>query len=69
MSHLSKQGHQTGNFEKKALKNNKHFERLLGKIYMFLTPSKTDGRVPRQKADLLGSFTADVCSDITGQFR
>ena len=39
------------------------------KIYLFLTPSKTDGRVARQKADLLGSFTADVCPDITGQFR
>ena len=27
----------------------KHFGRLLGKIYPFLTPSKTDGRVPSQQ--------------------
>ena len=27
----------------------KHFGRLLGKQYMFLTPSKTDGRVPSQQ--------------------
>ena len=27
----------------------KHFGRLLGKIYLFLTPSKTDGRVPNQQ--------------------
>ena len=28
----------------------KHFRRLLGKIYLFLTPSKTDGRVPSQQS-------------------
>ena len=49
----------------------KHFERLLGKIYLLLTPCKTDGRVPsrqgipttksyNQQPDLLGSFPADV---------
>ena len=49
----------TGNFEKKTLKQQqsmnkgfwihlKHFGRLLGKIYLFLTPSKTAGRVPSQ---------------------
>ena len=27
----------------------KHFGRLLGKIYPFLTPTKTDGRVPSQQ--------------------
>ena len=27
----------------------KHFGGLLGKIYLFLTPSKTDGRVPSQQ--------------------
>ena len=27
----------------------KHFGRLLGNIYLFLTPSKTDGRVPSQE--------------------
>ena len=27
----------------------KHFGRLLGKMYLFLTPSKTDGRVPNQQ--------------------
>ena len=27
----------------------KHFGRLLGKIYLFLTPSKTDGRVTSQQ--------------------
>ena len=49
--------------------------RILGdrwkKIYLFLTPSKTDGRVPRctynLQRDLLGSFPADVCPGITGQ--
>ena len=52
-----------------------HFGRLLGKMYLFLTPSNTDGRVPNQEGApttcnltyLLGSFTADVCPDITGQ--
>ena len=53
-------GHPTENFEKKTLKQQqsmnkafwshfKHFGRLLGKIYLFLTPSKTDGRVPSQQ--------------------
>ena len=27
----------------------RHFGGLLGKIYLFLTPSKTDGRVPSQQ--------------------
>ena len=52
------QGHPTVNFEKKDLKTTmnkafwshfKHFGRLLGKIYLFLTPSKTGGRVPSQQ--------------------
>ena len=30
----------------------KHFGRLLGKIYLFLTPSKTGGRVPASKVHL-----------------
>ena len=30
----------------------KHFARLLGKIYLFLTPSKTGGRVPSQQGAL-----------------
>ena len=30
----------------------KHFGRLLGKIYLFLTPSKTGGRVPSQQVAL-----------------
>ena len=39
----------------------KHFGRLLEKNYLFLTPGKTDGRVPSQQTynlqpDLLGSF-------------
>ena len=44
---------------------------MLGKTYLFLTPSKTDGRVPSQQdahtdlqPDLLGSFPADII----GQF-
>ena len=44
--------------------------RFLGKIYLFLTPSKTSGRVPSQQGaptdlqpDLLASFPADVCPD------
>ena len=51
---------------------------MLAKIYlMYLTPSKTDGRVPSQQGapttynlqpDLLGSFPADVSPDITAQF-
>ena len=44
----------------------KHFGRLLGKMYLLLTPSQTDGRVLSQQGvpttynlqpDLLGSFT------------
>ena len=27
------------------------FGRLLGKMYLFLTPSKTDGRVPSQQGE------------------
>ena len=53
----------------------KHFGGLLGNIYLFLTPSKTDERVPRQQGapttynpDLLGSFPADVYPDINAQF-
>ena len=49
--------------------------RLLGKMYLFLTPSKTDGRVPSQQGapmnlqpDLPGSFPADVRTDIAGTF-
>ena len=34
----------------------KHFGRLLEKNYLFLTPSKVDGRVPSQQPDLLGSL-------------
>ena len=54
------QGRPTGHFEKKILKQQqnmnkafgshfKHFGRLMGKIYLFLTPSKTGGRVPSQQ--------------------
>ena len=55
----------------------KHFGGLLGTIYLFLTPSKTDGRVSSSQQgapttwlqpDLLESFPADVIPDITGQF-
>ena len=57
------EGHPTGNFERKTLKQQqsmnkafwsrfKHFGRLLRKIYLFLTPSKTDERVPSQQGDL-----------------
>ena len=54
----------------------KHFRRLLGKICLFLTPSKTDGRVPSQQSapttlvhpHLLGSFPGNESPDITGQF-
>ena len=56
---------------KKAFwKHFKHFGRLLAKIYLFLTPSKTDGRVPSYnlQPDLLGSFPADVCPDISASF-
>ena len=52
--------HPTGNFGKKTWKQQqsvnkafwshfKHFGRLLGKMYLFLTPSKTDGSVPSQQ--------------------
>ena len=34
---------------KAFLSNFKHFGRLLGKIDLLLTPSKTDGRVPSQQ--------------------
>ena len=57
------QGRPTGHFEKKTLKQQqnmnkafgshfKHFGRLMGKIYLFLTPSKTGGRVPSQQGAL-----------------
>ena len=52
----------------------KHFGRLLGKIYLFLTPSKTDGRVPSQQgATTTCNLTywevsqQHVWPDITGQ--
>ena len=59
-SFMYRQGHPTGNLEKKTWKQQqsmnkafwshfKHFGRLLGKIYLFPTPSKTDGRVPSQQ--------------------
>jgi len=42
---------------------------------LFLTPSKTDGRVPSQQGapdnlqpNLLRSFPADICPEIIGQF-
>ena len=47
---------------------------MLGKIYLFFTPSKTDGEfqpagcIYNLQPDLLGSFPAEVCPDITGQF-
>ena len=69
---LKIQGHPTGNFEKKTQKQQqsvnkvfwdyfKQFGRLLEKNYLFLTPSKTDERVPSQQPynlqpHLLGSF-------------
>ena len=34
---------------KKAVCKLEHLGRLLGKIYLFLSPSKTDRRVPSQK--------------------
>ena len=54
----------------------RHFGRMLGKHHLFLTPSRTDRRVPSEQGaptrtlqpDLLGSFPADVCPKITGQF-
>ena len=73
---MTLQGHPTGNVEKKTLKQQqsvnkvfwdyfKHFGRLLEKNYLFLTPSKTDGRVPSQQPynlqpDLLGSFIGPI---------
>ena len=52
--------HATGNFEKKTRKQQqsmnkafwshfKHFGRLLGKNHLFLTPSRTDRRVPSEQ--------------------
>ena len=54
----------------------RHFGRMLGKNLLFLTPSRTDRRVPSEQGaptrtlqpDLLGSFPADVCPKVTGQF-
>ena len=57
----NRQGHPKGIIEKKTWKlqqsmlntfwsHFKHFWRLLGKSYLFHTPSKTDGRVPSQQA-------------------
>ena len=59
----NRQGHPKGIIEKKAWKQQqsmlnafwshfKHFGRLLGKSYLFHTPSKTDGRVPSQQGAL-----------------
>ena len=59
----NRQGHPKGTIEKKTWKQQqsmlnafwshfKHFGRLLGKSYLFHTPSKTDGRVPSQKGAL-----------------
>ena len=59
----NRQGHPKGTIERKTWKQQqsmlnafwshfKHFGRLLGKSYLFHTPSKTDGRVPSQKGAL-----------------
>ena len=59
----NRQGHPKGIIEKKTWKQQqsmlntfwshfKHFWRLLGKSYLFHTPSKTDGRVPSQQGAL-----------------
>ena len=59
----NRQGHPKGIIEKKTWKLQqsmlntfwspfKHFWRLLGKSYLFHTPSKTDGRVPSQQGAL-----------------
>lgn len=59
----NRQGHPKGIIEKKTWKlqqsmlntfwsHFKHFWRLLGKSYLFHTPSKTDGRVPSQQGAL-----------------
>ena len=59
----NRQGHPKGTIEKKTWKqqqsmlnafwsHSKHFGRLLGKSYLFHTPSKTDERVPSQKGAL-----------------
>ena len=56
----NRQGHPKGIIEKKTWKQQqsmlnafwshfRHFGRLLGKSYLFHTPSKTDGRVPSQQ--------------------
>ena len=39
---------------------------MLGTLYLFLTPSNTDGRIPSQQGTTYN--LADVCPDITGQF-
>jgi len=85
MANFLLKGHPTEIFEKKTQKQQqsmniacwshfKHFGRLLGKLYLFLTPSKTDGRVPSQQgAPTTCNLTywevspVDVCQDITGQ--
>ena len=59
----NRQGHPKGIIGKKTWKQQqsmlnafwshfKHFGRLLGKSYLFHTPSKTDGRVPSQQGAL-----------------
>ena len=42
----------------------KHLRRLLGKMYLFLIPSKTDGRVPSQQ----GAPTTCTATWLTGKF-
>ena len=41
---------------------------MLGKIYLFLTPSKTDGRVPSQQ-DAPTTCNLSFPADMTGKFQ
>ena len=88
--HNNIQRHPTGIIEKKTWKQQqsminafwsqfKHFGRLLGKSYRFLTLSKTSGRVPSQQSalhtpcNLIMTYWEvpgrhDVCPAITHQF-
>ena len=73
----NRQGHPKGIIEKKTWKlqqsmlntfwsHFKHFWRLLGKSYLFHTPSKTDGRVPSQQGALTpGNLTYWEASQLT----
>ena len=62
--------------EQSFLKSLKAFWEIAGKmIYLFLTPGKTDGRVPSQQGapttcnlTYWDVFPAIVCLDVTGQF-